>query len=119
MLIGNPAEIQTHSKLIQMKNNPVEITIKITLSILFLLCLFKMPYGYYQFTRFAGLVGFAFLSYNSYEENNKTFAFVFVTFAILFQPLFKISLGRPLWNILDVVVGAWLIASIFIKRKPL
>lgn len=37
----------------------MEKFIKITLAILFFLCLAKMPYGYYQFVRFAGLIGFA------------------------------------------------------------
>lgn len=77
-----------------------------------------MPYGYYQLIRFAALARFAFLSYKNYEKNNKTLAFVFAVLAILFQPFFKIALGRHLWNIIDVAVGIWLIASIFIKKKP-
>ena len=51
-----------------MKNKTV-ISIKITLSILLLLCLFNMPYGYYQATRFIGMVGFLLLAYSTYEGN--------------------------------------------------
>jgi len=29
--------------------------------------------------------------------------------ALLFQPFFKISLGRTLWNIVDVIVGIGLL----------
>lgn len=76
-----------------------------------------MPYGYYQFVRFAALVGFAFLSYKYYEEGNKSASFAFAALAILFQPLFKIALGRTLWNIVDVIVGALLIVSLFYTSK--
>jgi len=31
--------------------------------------------------------------------------------AILFQPVVKISLGRFLWNVVDVIVGVWLIVD--------
>jgi hypothetical protein len=38
--------------------------------------------------------------------------------AILFQSFFKIALSSELWNVVDVIVGIGLIASIFIKQKP-
>jgi len=31
--------------------------------------------------------------------------------------LFKIALGRQMWNIVDVIVGVGLLVSIFIKNK--
>jgi len=37
--------------------------IKTVLAILFFLCLVNMPYGFYQFVRFVGLIGFAILAY--------------------------------------------------------
>lgn len=94
-----------------------EKAIKIILAILFFICLAELPYGYYQFVRFAALVSFVFLSYRSYENNDKLFAFIFAALAILFQPLIKISLGREVWNIVDVVVGAGLIVTIFWRPK--
>jgi hypothetical protein len=46
--------------------------IKIILAILFFLCLADMPYGFYQFVRFAGLIGFAILAYQAYEQGRQT-----------------------------------------------
>ena len=89
--------------------------IKIILSVLFFLCLLEMPYGYYQLVRFAALIGFALLAYNSNEQGHKTEVIIYVCLAILFQPLVKIALGSQLWNIIDVVVGIGLIVSIFIR----
>ena len=72
-----------------------------------------MPYGYYQFIRFAALAGFGYLAYTANEQNNKNEVFVYIALAILFQPFMKIALGRELWNIIDVVVGIGLIISLF------
>lgn len=92
-------------------------SIKIILSILFLICLAKMPYGYFQFVRFAALLGFAILAYNANKKENKTESTIYLALALLFQPLIKISLGKEIWNIVDLVVGIGLIVSIFVKRK--
>jgi len=87
-------------------------SIKLILAILFFVCLADMPYGYYEFIRFIALAAFAWLSYKSYEEGSKGLCFMYAALAILFQPLFKIFLGRTLWNIVDVMVGIFLIATI-------
>jgi len=91
--------------------------IKIVLAIFLLLCLFDMPYGFYQLVRFIALVGFAVLAYFASEYENKTEMIIYVCLAILFQPLFKISLGREIWNFVDVVVAVGLIITLFIKHK--
>lgn len=94
-----------------------ERIIKIVLAVLFFLCLLDMPYGFYQLVRFIALIGFSVLAYQSFENENKNLTIVYIGLAILFQPLIKISLGREIWNIVDVIVGVGLIVSIFIKRK--
>ena len=92
-------------------------TIKVILSILFFLCLADMPYGYYQFVRFAGLIGFVLLAYKAHEQGRQTEMIIYGGLALLFQPYFKIALGRQIWNIVDVVVGIGLLISIFMKPK--
>ncbi|MBS1920789.1 MAG: hypothetical protein JST17_11095 [Bacteroidetes bacterium] len=89
--------------------------IKITLAILFFICLANMPYGYYQLVRFLALIGFALLAYYSNENGNNIETVIFIALAILFQPILKIALGRNLWNIIDVIVGIYLLLSIFFK----
>jgi len=91
--------------------------IKIVLAALFFVCLFDMPYGYFQLVRFVALIGFAILAYSSNEQGHKTEIIVYVCLAILFQPLVKIALGRQMWNIVDVMVGIGLIVSIFIPPR--
>lgn len=76
-----------------------------------------MPYGFYQVVRFAGLIGFAILAYQANQQGRQTEMIIYGGLALLFQPFFKIALGRQMWNIIDVVVGLGLIISIFLKPK--
>ena len=95
----------------------MEKFIKIVLSILFFLCLADMPYGFYQLVRFAGLIGFAILAYQANQQGRQTEMIIYGGLALLFQPFFKIALGRQIWNIVDVIVGIGLLISIFMKPK--
>jgi hypothetical protein len=91
--------------------------IKIILAILFFLCLTDMTYGFYQFVRFAGLIGFAILAYQANQQGRQTEMIIYGGLALLFQPFFKVALGREIWNIVDIVVGLGLLISIFMKPK--
>ena len=95
----------------------IEKIIKIILAILFFICLADLPYGYYQIVRFAGMLGFALLAYFSYQQNHKIEAIIYIALLLLFQPILKVALGRSIWNIIDVVLGAGLIISLFLKPK--
>ena len=100
----------------QKNPNQMARIIKIALAILMFLCLLDMPYGFYQFVRFVVLLGFGILAYKANEENKNTEMIIYGGLALLFQPLFKISLGREIWNIVDVIVGIGLIGSLFMNR---
>ena len=95
----------------------VQTGIKITLSILFMLCLLHMPYGFYQAVRFFGMLGFILLAYFSYQQNHKVEIIIYIALALLFQPFIKVALGRTVWNIVDVIVSSGLIISLFAKHK--
>lgn len=94
-------------------------SIKILLSILLILCVLKMPYGYYQLVRFIGMLGFALLAYYSYRQTQKVneVAIIYISLALLFQPFIKVALGRTIWNIIDIVVAIGLILSLFFKSR--
>ena len=76
-----------------------------------------MPYGFYQFVRFAGLIGFAILAYEANQQGRQTEMIIYGGLALLFQPFFKVALGRQMWNIVDVIVGLGLLASVFLRPK--
>ena len=63
------------------------------------------------------MAGFGLLAYQAYKLNRESEMIVYIVLAVLFQPLFKIALGRELWNVVDILAGAGLILSIIIKKK--
>lgn len=93
------------------------IIVKLVLAILLIVCLFDMPYGYFQLVRFLSMVIFGFLAYDAYLNNRQIEFLIFLSLAILFQPLLKIALGRTIWNIVDVIVAIGLIISILGARN--
>ena len=89
--------------------------LKLLLAAMLLICLLHMPYGYYEFVRFAVMVAFATMAYKYYEEKKEVLTVVFGALALLFQPFVKIALGRTIWNIVDIVV-ALLLVGIWLKE---
>ena len=89
------------------------IAIKITLSVLLLVCLFDMPYGYYQFVRFIGMISFGLLAF----EKNQTWFVIWISSAILINPFLKIALGRDIWNIIDVIWVILLVVSMILNKR--
>lgn len=94
---------------INLEQISIEGFLEIILTILLLLCLFPMPYGYYNIVRFIAMIAFGFLCYDYYNRNVRSLAITFGCLAILFQPFAKIALGRTIWNIVDVAVALFLI----------
>ena len=105
-----------YTKNLQMKLS-LQAIIKIVLSVLFFLCLLDMPYGFFQLVRIVALIGFGILAYKGNEENRNTEMIIYGGLALLFQPFMKISLGRDLWNIIDVIIAVALVSSVFVKNK--
>ena len=95
----------------------MEKIIKVGLGILMFGCLLDMPYGYYQFVRFTALIGFVVLAYQEKKKKKQTETIIYGVLALLFQPFFKVSLGRDIWNVVDVIVGIGLLLSLFKKKK--
>lgn len=76
-----------------------------------------MPFGYFQIVRIAALIGFSVLAYQAYENKQIELTIVFVGLALLFQPFIKVSLERQLWNIVDIIVGLFLIVLLFTSKQ--
>lgn len=79
--------------------------LKLIIAVLLILCLFHMPYGFYVLVRFAAMAVFAYLSYEYFKAKKDGLGFLFAALAVLFQPFFKIYLGRVIWNIVDVIIA--------------
>lgn len=87
------------------------------LAAMMLLCLAPMPYGYFQLVRFLATLAFGVMAFRYYQERKEWLAYSCGTLALLFQPFYKIALGRTVWNIVDVIVAMGLIALFFYEWK--
>lgn len=90
--------------------------IKVSLAVLLLVCLFKMPYSYYQLVRYAALLGFGVLAYQANENNRQLEMIIYGALALFFQPFFKLALSRGTWNVVDALVAIGLLINIFLSR---
>lgn len=91
--------------------------LKIILSVLLLLCLVPMPYGYYELVRFIAMVIFGVMAYKYYETKKMNWAVTFGALAVLFQPFIKIALGRMMWNVVDVIVAVLIIINVSLTKS--
>lgn len=90
--------------------------VKIILVVILLSCLLPLPYGAFELIRFASLIGLGYLAYKYYKSHDEGKALVFGALALLIQPFFKLSLGRGLWNIVDVAIVIF-IMYLLVKKK--
>ncbi len=97
----------------------MKTTIKIVIAALLFLCLANMPYGFYMLVRFAATVAFAYLSYEYFKSKQEKLGVLFASLVLLFQPFFKIALGRMIWNCIDVVVAIMLLYLIIIDFRKI
>lgn len=91
--------------------------LRLLLAVGLLVCLLPMPYGYFVLVRFAAMIVFGIMAYKYYEERKEKLALFFGVMALLFQPIIKISLGRTMWNVVDVVLAIVLLVMCYKDRQ--
>lgn len=87
-------------------------TIKIVLAVILFICLFDMPYGYYQFVRIAMTFGFSYLAYYANKLNKENEFIPYIVAVMVFQPFATVYLSKITWNVIDVVIGIGLLSTI-------
>ena len=100
-----------------MDNLLYRIGLGLGIAIALLVCLFPMPYGYYTLVRFAAMAFLGCLAYGFYKDEKIPLCIIACSLVLLFQPFFKIVLGRTIWNIVDVVVAIALLLLWYKNKK--
>lgn len=93
------------------------IIIELVLAALFFGCLAPMPYSYFILVRFGATVGFLLLAWGYSQRKEQVQMIAALVLAALFQPFAPLSLGRVLWNIVDVIVAITLVLEVLRLRK--
>lgn len=96
--------------------NTLLYKIGLGLALALLVCLFPMPYGYYSLIRFVSMVFFGCLAFDFYVDKKIHLCIIACSLALMFQPFFKIALGRTMWNVVDVIVAIALVV-LWYKKK--
>ncbi len=95
----------------------MENLVRVALALLLVGCLADMPYGYFRAVRFLGTAGFVYLAFQEKARNNDEMFWFWVVSAVIINPIVKISLGRVLWNIVDVIWAAILVWPLLNRRQ--
>lgn len=91
--------------------------LKIIIAVALLLCLLPLPFGYYELVRLGGMVCFVVLAYQSYQQKQEGWTVAYAALVLLFQPFFKIALGRGVWNVVDVAVAGLLLWTVWKEKS--
>ena len=78
-----------------------------------------MPYGYYTLVRFVAMILFGCMAYSFYKEEKIPLCILFVALALLFQPFMKVTLGRTMWNVIDVILAVALVILWYSNNKQI
>jgi hypothetical protein len=77
----------------------------------------RWPYGYYSVLRWAVCIIGAYGAHRAFNGNNRTWAWIFVALAVLFNPIAPIYLARKTWNLLDALAAVVLLVSLVVPRN--
>lgn len=76
------------------------------------------PYGFFTLLRLVVFGTTAYISWLAYKSGQQAWTWVFCFIALVFNPLIPIHLNRGLWMIIDLLIGVFLIISIFAFKLP-
>jgi hypothetical protein len=92
---------------------------RIIAAILLVWSLARHPFNYYEVLKLVVSGVCLFGVYVSFKSKNVDWAWLFGALVVLFNPLFRIPLQRQTWNIIDVVVALFLLATIFLIKPEI
>ena len=76
-----------------------------------------LSYSYFTLVCISATVGFLLLAWGYSQRKEQVQMIVALVLAALFQPFAPLSLGRVLWNIVDVIVAITLVFEMLRLRK--
>lgn len=75
------------------------------------------PYAYYILLRWVCCGAFAYLAFQSFEQEKQGWVWLFGITALLYNPIFRVHLNRELWSVVNVVTIGIAGTSIFALRN--
>jgi hypothetical protein len=97
-------------------NKKKNILTIIAATVLFLALFNGWPYGFFTLLRFVVFASSAYVAWMAYVAQREKWAWVFGFLAVLFNPFILIHLNREIWIVIDLIVGIFMIISVFIFK---
>lgn len=98
------------------KNRKKNIALLIAAGFLFLAMFGGWPYGFFMMLRFAVFASSAYVAWMAYEAQKEKWVWIFGFLAVLFNPFIIIHLNRDMWSVIDLIVGMFMIVSVFVLK---
>ena len=88
----------------------------LTAAILLIVALaFHLPYGFFTFLRIYVCGVALYMAWLALQEEVVEWTVAFLLIAVLFNPIFKTYLSRPVWFPIDLIVAFAFVARMFVK----
>ena len=88
----------------------------IAIAVLALAFIGGFPIGFYRFVRFVVFGVCGFLAFFCYGNERRIWMVLYAISALIFNPFLPLYLGRELWQVVDLVVGVFLVVSLIAFR---
>ena len=92
-------------------------TFYIAAALCFIAMLPGMPYGFFALLRLCVCGVAIYGAINLFERKSERLGWACAALAIIFNPIFKVHLGRELWWIMDGVAGLFLCVLAFRSKR--
>ena len=93
-----------------------KIPLLVATSMLLVAVFLKLPYGYYQLTRWIVCGTAAYFAYQGYENKKPYWLWPLVVIALLFNPISPVHFIRGTWQVIDFIV-AIIFGILFFKKQ--
>jgi len=97
-------------------NKKKNIILIIAAAFLFLALIDGWPYGFFTLLRFVVFAGSAYVAWMAYEVQKEKWVWIFGFLAVLFNPFIVIHFDREFWGVIDLIVGVFMIVSVFVFK---
>lgn len=95
------------------KNKKKNIALLIAATFLLVALFDGWPYGFFTLLRFVIFASSAYVAWMAYETQKEKWVWIFGFLAVLFNPFIIIHLNRELWSAIDLIVGVFMVVSVF------
>ncbi len=97
-------------------NKKKNIALLIATTLLFLAMFDVWPYGFFTMLRFVVFASSVYVAWMAHEAKKEKWVWIFGFLAVLFNPFIVIHLNREIWSVIDLIVGAFMIVSVFVLK---